>query len=117
MLGALQAIRDRALPERLIAGVGALEERTGEAGCIKLLLCKCAPFVWGMQRSLAERLDGVAEPPTADADKEDRPKPAKMTARLDGFFRHLPAMGEFRENGADCERQHAACFAPPASQR
>lgn len=117
MRSALQAIRDRDLPERLIAGIGALEQRTDEAGCIKLLLCKCAPFVWGMQRSIAERLDGVdGSTSTASADNAKQPHDApnnddgSFTARLDGFFKHLPALSKFRENGAECERRHAACF-------
>lgn len=113
---ALLAVRDRQLPLRIADAIGALEQRPGEAGCIQLLLCKCAPFVWGMQRSLAERIDGpdggdAPDAAPAQSKEQQQQQPAEEPSRLDGFFRHLPAMREFRENGAECERRHASCFA------
>lgn len=107
---ALAAVRDRHLTGRLIDGIGTLERNAGEADCIKLLLCKCSPFVWGMQRSIGDRIDGGNESDEQPPLDDDGVNP-RAANRLDGFFRHLPAMREFRENGNECERRHAACLA------
>lgn len=113
----LSGVRDRRLPDRMIAAIGALERRPGEVGCIKLLLCKCAPFVWGMQQSIGERLDGADPKTTADKDDDDNDDDDgddnndASGGRLSEFFKHLPRLEEFRKNGDECERRHAACFA------
>lgn len=83
--------------------VAALEARPGEADCVKQLLCKSAPIVWGMQRSIGNRIDGVVDEETGDGAK------TKHGNRLDGFFRYLPEMAEFRSNGGECERRYTEC--------
>lgn len=118
----LSGVRDRRLPDHMITAIGALERRPGEAGCIKLLLCKVAPFVWGMQRSIGERLDGNTVGTSSNDYDDFVPPDDKTTAgnvgggissdgRLSEFFKHLPPMQEFRKNGDECERRHAECFA------
>lgn len=108
--GLLATVRDRRLPGRMIAAIGAMETRPGEAACIQLLLCKCSPFLWGMQRSIGERIDERANP-DEPIDNGGDVMADKSPNRMDGFFRHLPAMEEFRRNGVECEQRYGECFA------
>lgn len=95
-------VRNKSLPQRLVEIVGTFEERTGEADCIKLLLCKSAPFVWGMQRAISERIDGTDE---EELDEENQQK----TNRIDAFFKYLPEVREFRQHGDSCEDRYTEC--------
>lgn len=95
-------MRDRDLPQRLVNIVAELERRPGEADCVKQLLCKSAPIVWGMQRSIGNRIDGVVADGADDA-------ALRGANRLDGYFRYLPEMAEFRTNGGECERLYKDC--------
>lgn len=93
----MKSVRQRELPQRLVDIVAELEARPGEADCVKLLVCKSAPIVWGMQRSVGDLIDGVVEGTDEERD------------RLDGFFRYLPEMNEFRANGGQCEERFKKC--------
>lgn len=63
-----------------------------EAACLKLLMCKSSPIIWGMQKSLRKRLAG--EP-------EQHDESAYMNANM--FFKYLPSLHEYKEHGVDCE--------------
>lgn len=102
----LKSVRDRELPQRLVNIVAALEARPGEADCVKQLLCKSAPIVWGMQRSIGNRIDGVFDEESAEDGLKTK---ERGRTRLDGFFRYLPEMAEFQRNGGECERLYREC--------
>ncbi|XP_044749118.1 uncharacterized protein LOC123309884 [Coccinella septempunctata] len=65
----------------------SLDENTD---CIQLLICKSAPFIWGMQRSLTGENSTVGG--------------------ISALFQHLPSTEEFLTNGERCEKQHPYCF-------
>ncbi|XP_045479645.1 uncharacterized protein LOC123684430 [Harmonia axyridis] len=65
----------------------SLDENTD---CIQLLICKTAPFIWGMQKSL----------------KDENSKVSGIAA----LFQYLPTSEEFLSNGDRCEKLHPYCF-------
>lgn len=98
-------VRDKNLPQRLVDIVGELEQNAGDADCVKLLLCKSAPFVWGMQRAIAERIDGVEE----DSEEDEDEKAGQGGNRIEAFFKYLPEMKEFRHHGDGCNERYNSC--------
>lgn len=89
----LRRIMDRQLPEHVVDMLAAKESGDGnEAACLKLLMCKSSPIIWGMQKSLRKRLAG--EP-------EEHDPNAYMNA--DMFFKYLPSLNEYKEHGVGCE--------------
>ncbi|XP_017493998.1 PREDICTED: uncharacterized protein LOC108382110 [Rhagoletis zephyria] len=99
---------DTQLTERITEMIENVEQQEGQqAGCIKLLMCKSSPIIWGMQRSVSERVTGKA---TTDNTVEDnaegkkKAKPKKLFS-TDVFFAHFPTLEEFREHGAICEER------------
>lgn len=96
----LVQVRDKNLPQTLIEMVKSMEKRTGDGDCIKLLICKTAPYVWGMQKAIHERIDGVVE--------EDRVS-SKSGNRLDFMFKYIPDLDEFKIHGDACEEKYVGC--------
>lgn len=97
-------VRDKNLPQRLVDIVGELEQKAGDADCVKLLLCKSAPFVWGMQRAIAERIDGAE-----DSEEDENEKTANGGNRIEAFYKYLPEMKEFRHHGDGCAERYNSC--------
>lgn len=83
--------KDPALPEKIIE---FLRERTAdeETGCVQLLICKTAPFLWGMQEALNEKM--------AKGDQ---------ISGAGGMFKHLPSKKEVEDYGDICETKFPAC--------
>ncbi|XP_030373411.1 uncharacterized protein LOC115623272 [Scaptodrosophila lebanonensis] len=110
----VQQIMDRELPDRI---VNMIEQREndpdgGDAGCLKLLMCKSSPIIWGMQKSLKQRLRRSL--PTEKEEEEEDPKGNDETEQESNsyfntgiFFQHLPSIAEFREHGEQCEARYA----------
>ncbi|XP_030570833.1 uncharacterized protein LOC115769931 [Drosophila novamexicana] len=93
----VRRIMDRQLPEYIVDMIESKETPDGnEAACLKLLMCKSSPIIWGMQNSLKKRLAG--EPEEFDED-------SYMNANA--FFKYLPSLDEFKEHGAGCESRFA----------
>ncbi|XP_020817138.1 uncharacterized protein LOC110190823 [Drosophila serrata] len=98
----LKDIMDRDLPEHIVDIIEAKEEKGNgqKAGCLKLLMCKSQPIIWGMQDSLKKRLAGEAE--------EDEDTDSYFNKQI--FFKYLPKIEDFREHGASCEKKyHEEC--------
>ncbi|XP_017844029.2 uncharacterized protein LOC108600773 [Drosophila busckii] len=95
----LRRIMDRQLPEHIVDMIEAKENADqggNEAACLKLLMCKSTPIIWGMQDSLKKRLAG--EPEKLD-------ESAYFNAN--GFFKYLPSLDEFRQHSQGCEARFA----------
>ncbi|EDW80119.1 uncharacterized protein Dwil_GK23832 [Drosophila willistoni] len=100
----LNQIMDSELPERIVDMIESKESsQTGnEAACLKLLMCKSSPIIWGMQKSLKKRLSGISESEMDDYNQGDN-----SYFNTGVFFKHLPTMDEFREHGSSCEIRYA----------
>lgn len=93
----LRRIMDRQLPEHIVDMIEAKETADGnEAACLKLLMCKSSPIIWGMQNSLEKRLAG---------EQEEYDDQSYMNANA--FFKYMPSLDEFRQHGESCESRFA----------
>lgn len=117
-------MRDANLPQRVIDLVGTLEEKNGDADCLKLLVCKSAPFVAGMQRAISGKLDedvdGLADMRSNEeneidddnvnnSDNDDVDDGHKDESMMNAFFKFLPDLNEFRKNSDLCETKYNNC--------
>lgn len=117
-------VRDANLPQRVIDLVGTLEEKSGDADCLKLLVCKSAPFVAGMQRAISGKLeegdDGTAvvgsneeneidDDNVNNSDSADDADDIKDESMMNAFFKFLPDLNEFRKNSDLCETKYNNC--------
>ncbi|KAJ3657921.1 hypothetical protein Zmor_009697 [Zophobas morio] len=84
-----QHIKDRDLPDHIIMYIKerALDE---DSDCVQLLICKGAPFVWGMQRVLDGNSTTV--------------KGAKS------LYAFLPTLEDVIDHADTCDRKHPYCF-------
>lgn len=81
--------------------VTEMNYKSGDADCVLLLLCKLKPFVWGMQRAIDERIVGTTNK-RADDVKE-------TNERMNIFFKFVPSIEEFKNNGVECEENYLSC--------
>lgn len=91
----LQDVRDHELPNKLITMVEQLNHKAGDVDCVLMLLCKLKPFVWGMQKAVDTRIKRDDVAPDAN--------------RLGQFFKFVPSVEEFRNNGEECEESYRTC--------
>ncbi|XP_022213820.2 uncharacterized protein LOC111068573 [Drosophila obscura] len=93
----LGRIMDKELPEHILDMIESKEDREmgHEAGCLKMLMCKSKPIIWGMQNSLKKRLAGEPELP------EEQDNHSFFNKGI--FFKYLPSLKDFKEHSADCE--------------
>lgn len=96
-------MRDRELPNKLISMVQQMNYKTSDTDCILLLLCKLKPFVWSMQKAVNEKIVGDAKS-SSDGDN-DKPH----VDRLNVFFKFVPSLEDFMNNGMDCEDSYHSC--------
>lgn len=111
--GQLDALQHRDLTERMVRSIDENNVRNEtNTDCIKLLLCKSAPFVWGMQRAIATQIqEKSADYVNHDDDNDSEADGRKADANtgLNAFFTHLPAAEEFKNHGDACEAQYKMC--------
>lgn len=81
-------IKNKKLPDVLTNIVEDMEVERGQGECIKMLLCKSSPFIWKMQDTFINYVDG---------------KTSKR--REDGIFTDLPGLEEYRAHGKICEER------------
>lgn len=93
----IESAKDENLPEKII---GYVQDRASEddTACIQLLICKTAPFIWGMQQSLN----------VSPSSKPKSKKKEKLKAS-DPMFKTLPTMENVIENGDQCEDKYPMC--------
>lgn len=80
--------------------VNEMNHKSGDADCVLLLLCKLKPFVWNMQKAINEKIVGAESERADEMNKMDR---------LSVFFKFVPSLEEFKNNGMECEENYKLC--------
>lgn len=103
------AMLDKDLPENIVKLIEtnndkADKENAANVDCVKLLICKSAPIIWGMQEAVSKQMNG-------DTDESDTDKTGKTAQddRIDGFFKYLPDVKVFQSHGDGCEQRYTDC--------
>lgn len=106
----LANVRDKKLPEQVIQSIvnSALGD-DGQADCIKLLVCKSAPIIWGMQRAIFEPKNASDKANDGNVNDENGSNDKKSGNRLDEYFKYLPTVTEFKDHGDECEQRYNGC--------
>ncbi|RZC38635.1 uncharacterized protein BDFB_008946 [Asbolus verrucosus] len=83
-------IKDKELPNHIIMHIKerALDEDTD---CVQLLICKTAPFIWGMQKVLDVNENSTVKGPKS-------------------FYAYLPTLEEVTHHADGCDKNHPYCF-------
>lgn len=108
-------VRHRDLPQQVVQSIARAEDDTGEnasTDCIKLLVCKSAPIIWGMQRAVFESIDGKSKNEAVDAanDNGDEATHTRNKANtINEYFKYLPGVDEFKQHGDGCEDRYSGC--------
>lgn len=100
----LNELRNSSLPENLVEMFASMEEKDGDADCVKLLVCKTSPIIWGMQRACNDSID-----PDEQTDEIDE----SYGKGLNSFYKYLPDMKEFSTHGDACESRYDGCKVLP----
>lgn len=98
-----QAI-DAELPDKIIEMISHYENKVGQTTCLKMLMCKSSPIIWGMQNSLKKRINGEENSTKEQAEKSAENKRPFST---ESFYTHMPSLDEFREHGAKCDKLYS----------
>lgn len=98
-----QDVRDHELLNKLIFMVKDMNYKAGDADCVLLLLCKLKPFVWSMQKAITERIVGDEKQHADDMNNRAN------TDRMSIFFKYVPSLEEFKNNGVECEDAFKTC--------
>lgn len=112
----LDVMLDKELPERLVNlvdnGIDDNDEteQHGNTDCVKQLLCKTAPFIWGMQKAVSSQMNAPdSETNATDETQSDNGKNDSDDDddyRMNTFFKYLPSVDEFKNHGVTCEDQY-----------
>ncbi|XP_055305286.1 uncharacterized protein LOC129569972 [Sitodiplosis mosellana] len=112
----IDAMLDRDLSERLIDMVdNGNDDETApneNINCVKQLLCKTAPFIWGMQKAVSAQMNtSDSEASATDETSNDNAKNASTDNdyRMNVFFKYMPSVDEFKNHGITCEDQYKQC--------
>lgn len=89
VLDMLVDVKDSNLPDNI---VGYIKEKglDEDTDCIQLLVCKTAPLIWGMQKTLNTT--------------------KKFVKGKNSWFTYLPTVEEFGDHADSCEKKHPYCF-------
>lgn len=105
----MNAMLDKNLPENIVKMINENYENSGSMNaanidCVKLLVCKSAPIIWGMQEAVSKQIN---EP----GDDTDNPNNERMESSnpTEAFFKYLPDVNVFQNHGDGCEKRYAAC--------
>lgn len=79
--------------------VHGMNYKAADADCVLLLLCKLKPFVWSMQKAINERIVGGNEQQRVNKNED----------RVNIFFKFVPSLEEFKNNGMECEDHYESC--------
>lgn len=93
------------LADKITDMITNYESKQGQAACLKMLVCKSSPFIWGMQKSIRKHIEPKDKKENENLDRED--KSDKRLFNVQNFFTHLPSIEEYRENGVKCEKLYS----------
>lgn len=114
----LSDVMDSNISDKITEMIANREETEGQGACLKMLVCKSSPFIWGMQKSLKKRINGKGEEEivevgagssTEDTKSKDTNENSenKRLLNSESFFTHFPSIDEFKEHGEKCERLYS----------
>ena len=103
------------LAEKLTDMIASYETKQGQGSCLKMLICKSSPFIWGMQKSIRKHIVPYIGPdaePTDDDDNENKPETVdtseeKPLFSTQHFFVHMPSIKEFQNYSEKCEKLYS----------
>ncbi|XP_037815614.1 uncharacterized protein LOC119606253 [Lucilia sericata] len=101
----LQQATHTDLAEKLTDMITNYESAHGQAACLKMLVCKSSPFIWGMQKSIKKHIEPKGKETEID-DEEDNNAESSFF-NVQHFFTHLPSIDEYRAYGSKCEKQYS----------
>lgn len=111
-------VRDKELPQRLVDYLSSFDDAINKSSaptappsteCVKLVMCKGAPIIWGMQRAIAAREEQQQQ---QDEDVVAAAQDDPLRKRIDAFFQYLPELKEFEFHGEMCEQRYKECTTP-----
>lgn len=104
----------RNLAEKLTEMIANYETREGQGSCLKMLVCKSSPFIWGMQRSIRKHIEPNInseddknmddDEKKQETDKQVEDKPFLNTKH---FFTYLPSIEEYQKYSEKCEQLYS----------
>lgn len=98
------------LADKLTNMIENSETEIGQGACLKMLVCKSSPFIWGMQKSIKKRIEtnDKDEESAASSNSEDLNENSENRLfNVQHFFTHLPSINEYREHGEKCEKLYS----------
>lgn len=93
----IESLNDKNLVQHLIHSIDGENDSNEKTACIKLLLCKSEPIIWGMQRSVSKRIN-------VEEDSDD-----ERVHGVAAFFQHMPSIEHFKEHGNKCNERFKMC--------
>lgn len=101
----MNAMLDKQLPERVVKMIDG--DVPGNSDCMKQLICKTTPFIWGMQKAIAVQMNDSEQHKSDTDDTQDGS--TDEDDRMQILYKHLPSMDEFKNRAAECEDQYSHC--------
>lgn len=105
------AMLDTKLPEQVVKLIdsnnGDSSSNDENTDCMKLLICKSAPVIWGMQRAVSQQF--TDNEPIENDDNSTTDDTVNTDGRLKAFFQHLPNVEDFKIHGDACDERYSAC--------
>ncbi|XP_065359761.1 uncharacterized protein LOC135953711 [Calliphora vicina] len=93
------------LADKLTDMIANYESKQGQGACLKMLVCKSSPFIWGMQKSIKQHIEPKDKKQSAEEDLNADTE--KQLFSVQHFFTHLPSVDEYREYGEKCEKLYS----------
>ena len=102
------------LADKLTDMIASYETKQGQGSCLKMLICKSSPFIWGMQKSIRKHIEphlGLEAEHTDDIienkqETDDIPE-EKPLFNTQHFFVHMPSIEEFQNYSEKCEKLYS----------
>ncbi|XP_061394687.1 uncharacterized protein LOC133330239 [Musca vetustissima] len=99
---------DTSLTDKITNMISSYEREEGQTSCVKMLMCKSAPFIWGMQKSIKKRITGDVDEDEKSAKGNDKKQEEdRRLFDVDSMYRHFPSLEEFREHADKCEKLYS----------
>lgn len=108
----INAMLDKELPERILNYIDEGDDKDREmqtTDCIKMLICKSAPIIQGMQRAVAKQINGEESETIESNENSSNVDPKNLDSQMNAFIKHLPSVDEFRDYGETCENRFKSC--------
>ncbi|TMW44234.1 hypothetical protein DOY81_010686, partial [Sarcophaga bullata] len=102
------------LADKLTDMIASYETEQGQGSCLKMLICKSSPFIWGMQKSIRKHIQPHIGQETENTDDDNENKQEtddlskeKPIFNTQHFFVHMPSIEEFQNYSEKCEKLYS----------